>query len=84
MFACGVHPPQAAVRYVAKCRLMKGPWVQMNHMTEREEYLHIEQQHVDKFMKSWSLVSSRAVKDKGEGDTTGYTKGDTKGDKDGG
>ena len=75
-----VFTPQAAVRYVAKCRLMKGPWVQMNHMTEREEYLHIEQQHVDKFMKSWSLFSSRAVKDKGEGDTTGDTKGDTNGD----
>ena len=75
-----VFTPQAAVRYVAKCRLMKGPWVQMNHMTEREEYLHIEQQHVDKFIKSWSLVSSRAVKDKGEADTKGDTKDDTKGD----
>ena len=70
-----VFTPQAAVRYVAKCRLMKGPWVQMNHMTEREEYLHIEQQHVDKFIKSWSLVSSRAVKDKDD------TKGDTKDDR---
>ena len=76
-----VFTPQAAVRYVAKCRLMRGPWVQVNHMTEREEYLHIEQQHVDKFIKSWSLVSSRAVKEKGEeGETTNDTKNDTKGD----
>jgi hypothetical protein len=73
-----VFIPQAAVRYVAKCRLMRGPWVQFNHMTEREEYLHIEQQHVDKFIKSWSLLSTRAVKDKGPEKLTADPKRDTK------
>jgi hypothetical protein len=40
---------------------MGGQWVRFNKMTERQEYLHLAQQHVDTFTNSWSLVSSRLV-----------------------
>jgi hypothetical protein len=62
---------QAALRYVAKCKLMGGDWVKWNSMTEREEFLHLEQSRSDQFTRSWELVSSRSVSDEGDENDSG-------------
>jgi hypothetical protein len=68
--SCSVHhvtnvSSKAALRYVAKCKLMGGDWVKFNEMTEREEFLHLQQSRSDLFTRSWELVSSRQVQAKG-------------------
>jgi hypothetical protein len=52
---------QAACRYAAKCQMLGDKWVQVNPMTERLEFLHIQQSMLDVFTKKWAMQSTRTV-----------------------
>jgi hypothetical protein len=57
---------QAALKYVAKAKVMGGKWTSYNELTERTEYLHLTQHTKSIFLKRWSIVCTTAVNNDGE------------------
>ena len=49
---------RAAANYVTKCLLMGGAWVCMNDMTDRLEFLYVEQSSTEMMQKSWALYET--------------------------
>ena len=54
-------PPQAACRHATKCELPGEKFTQWNPMTERLEYLHIQQSMLDVFTRKWAIASTSKV-----------------------
>jgi hypothetical protein len=52
---------QAALKYVAKAKVMGGKWVSYNELTERNEYLHLTQHTKSIFLKRWSMLCTTEV-----------------------
>jgi hypothetical protein len=45
----------AAIKHATKCVAMGGPWVSVNMLTERVEFLHLERSVSEVFTRCWTL-----------------------------
>ena len=52
---------QAALKYVAKAKVMGGKWTSYNQLTERLGYQHFTQHTKSIFTKRWSQISTQEV-----------------------
>ena len=49
---------QAVQKYVAKCLVMQGTWVQWDGMSEQMNFLRIKQKYKEKMREGWSLCQT--------------------------
>ena len=64
-------PLQAACRHAAKCEMLGDKFTQWNPLTERLEYLHIQQSMLDVFTRKWAMISTSKVVGKASGQKQG-------------
>ena len=52
---------RATLNYVAKCTKMQQGWMRYNDMTERMEYLEVENRRIETFRRAWSNYETRST-----------------------
>lgn len=49
----------AAVKHASRCLAMAGPWVSINPLTDRVEFLHLERSVSEVFTRCWSMFEEQ-------------------------